>query len=140
MQHLKKIVFVDSISVALQQNPEIIFSCVGTPSLPSGDADLSAVFNVASSVGQNINDYCLFVNKSTVPVGTAKKVKNIISQELKKRNSSCAFDVASNPEFLKEGDALNDFLMPDRVVVGVYSTKAKEILEKLYKSFISKKN
>ncbi len=137
---LKKIIFVDSISVALKQNPQIIFSCVGTPSLPNGDADLSAVLNVASLVGQNINDYCLFVNKSTVPVGTAKKVKDIISKELKKRDSSCAFDVASNPEFLKEGDALNDFLMPDRVVVGVSSLKAKDILEKLYKYFISKKD
>ncbi len=135
---LKKIVFVDSISVAMQQNPQIIFSCVGTPSMPDGDADLSAVWTVAAQVGKNINDYCLFINKSTVPVGTAKKVKNIITEELKKRNLDLTFDVASNPEFLKEGNALNDFLMPDRVVVGLSSLKAKETLEKLYKPFLSK--
>ncbi|MBD3272729.1 nucleotide sugar dehydrogenase [Candidatus Dependentiae bacterium] len=135
-----KIVFVNSINKALKDNPQIIFSCVGTPSMPDGDADLSAVWNVATEVGKNLNDYCLFINKSTVPVGTAKKVENIISQELKNRDLSLDFDVASNPEFLKEGDALNDFLMPDRIVVGIKTDKAKKILENLYKPFVSKKD
>ncbi|MFH1461710.1 MAG: UDP-glucose/GDP-mannose dehydrogenase family protein [bacterium] len=135
-----KIVFVDSIKKALLEKPQVIFSCVGTPSLPDGDADLSAVWDVATKVGQNMHDYVLFINKSTVPVGTAKKVKSIISQELKKRNLGVAFDVASNPEFLKEGNALNDFLMPDRVVVGVRSSKANDILKIIYKPFISKKD
>lgn len=135
-----KIVFVDSIKKALKEKTEVIFSCVGTPSLAGGDADLSYVYSVASEVGKNLEDYSLFINKSTVPVGTAKTVKNIILKELKDRNLDFTFDVASNPEFLKEGDALNDFLMPDRVVVGVESSKAKEILRGLYKPFISKKN
>lgn len=135
-----KIVFVDSIKKALLEKPQVIFSCVGTPSLPDGDADLSAVWDVATKVGQNLNDYCLFINKSTVPVGTAKKVDSIISQELKKRNLDVAFDVASNPEFLKEGNALNDFLMPDRIVVGVRSSRANDILKIIYKPFISKKD
>jgi len=132
----KKIIFVNSINQALSYNPEVIFSCVGTPSLPDGNADLSYVFAVAKEFGQNINNYCLFINKSTVPVGTAKKVKEIISQELVSRNKNINFDIASNPEFLKEGDALSDFLLPDRVVIGVNSLKAKNILKKLYAPFI----
>lgn len=132
-----KIVFASSIHKALKEKPETIFSCVGTPSLPNGDADLSAVWNVASEVGKNIENYALFINKSTVPVGTAKKVKDIISKELELRNTTISFDVASNPEFLKEGDALNDFLMPDRVVIGVDSDQATTILKRLYKPFIT---
>jgi UDPglucose 6-dehydrogenase len=135
-----KIVFVDSIKKALIEKPEVIFSCVGTPSLPDGDADLSYVYSVASKVGKNLEDYCLFINKSTVPVGTAKAVKNIISKELKYRKLDLPFDVASNPEFLKEGNALNDFLMPDRIVVGIESLKAQEILKRIYKPFISKRD
>ncbi len=134
----KKIVFVSSLSQALLKNPEIVFSCVGTPSLPNGDADLSAVWNVAYEFGQFLNNYCLFVNKSTVPVGTAKRVNEIILEELNTRNKNIEFDVASNPEFLKEGDALMDFLQPDRVVVGVNSDKAKYLLLKLYAPFIKK--
>jgi len=132
----KQIVFVDNIQQALNQKPKMIFSCVGTPSLPDGAADLSAVWNVAKQVGQSLNDYCLFINKSTVPVGTAVKVKEIIQQELNKRNLDIDFDIASNPEFLKEGDALDDFLRPDRVVVGVESKKAESLLFDLYKPFL----
>lgn len=132
----KKIIFVNSLKQAIIKNPEVIFSCVGTPSLPDGNADLSYVFAVATEFAQNIENYCLFINKSTVPVGTAKKVHEIISQELVYRNKNIEFDIASNPEFLKEGDALDDFLSPDRVVVGVNSLKAKNILKKLYSPFI----
>ncbi|MFA5075143.1 MAG: UDP-glucose/GDP-mannose dehydrogenase family protein, partial [Candidatus Babeliales bacterium] len=132
----KKIIFVDNLKQALNQKPEIIFSCVGTPSLPNGAADLSAVWGVVKEIGQNLSDYCLIVNKSTVPVGTAAKVKEIIKQEILKRNLDIEFDVASNPEFLKEGDALDDFLNPDRVVVGVENEKAEKILFDLYKPFL----
>jgi len=132
-----KIVFVNSIKdIFKNNNPEIIFSCVGTPSLPDGDADLSFVMDVAHEIGTNLNKYCLFINKSTVPVGTAKEVENIIVQELKSRDLDIEFDVASNPEFLKEGDALNDFLNPDRVVAGVKSQRALSILLNLYKPFL----
>ncbi|MCF7800140.1 UDP-glucose/GDP-mannose dehydrogenase family protein [Candidatus Babeliales bacterium] len=133
----KKIIFVDNLKQALNQKPEIIFSCVGTPSLSNGAADLSAVWGVVKEIGQNLTDYCLIVNKSTVPVGTAAKVKEIIKQELIKRNLDINFDVASNPEFLKEGDALDDFLQPDRVVVGVETEKAEQILFDLYKPFLN---
>lgn len=132
-----KIVFAASIHKALKENPKIIFSCVGTPSLPDGDVDLSAVLNVASEVGKNLESYILFINKSTVPVSTGQKVKAIISKELKSRNLNIPFNIASNPEFLKEGDALNDFLIPDRVVIGVDSDKAITILKRLYKPFIT---
>ncbi len=131
-----RIVFVDNIEKALEHHPEMLFSCVGTPSAKDGSADLSAVWNVAKEFGKKITKYCLFINKSTVPVGTAKKVKDIISKELKKRKSDIEFDVASNPEFLKEGDALHDFLIPDRVVVGIDSEKSKQLLYNLYKPFI----
>ncbi|MCG2756437.1 UDP-glucose/GDP-mannose dehydrogenase family protein [Candidatus Dependentiae bacterium] len=135
-----KIVFVNSIKeIFKNNNPEIIFSCVGTPSLPDGDADLSFVMDVAHEVGANLNKYCLFINKSTVPVGTAAEVEKIISKELKSRDLDIEFDVASNPEFLKEGDALNDFLNPDRVVVGVKSQKALSILESLYRPFLNER-
>lgn len=136
----KTIIFVDHIKKALEHNPEIIFSCVGTPSQPDGSADLSYVWNVAQEIGQHITDYTLVVNKSTVPVGTAVKVKKIIQQELTKRQLAISFDVASNPEFLKEGDALNDFLCPDRVVIGVESNYAKKLLEELYAPFLKQKD
>ena len=132
----KSITFVDHISKALKEEPEVIFSCVGTPSQSDGSADLSFVWNVAKEIGQHISKYTLVVNKSTVPVGTAEKVKTIITQELTQRNTIVPFDVASNPEFLKEGDALNDFLEPDRIVVGTDSDKAKNIFKELYTPFI----
>jgi len=133
----KKMVFVKTISEALTFNPKAIFSCVGTPPLPDGSSNLSFVYEVAREIGRNISDYCLVVNKSTVPVGTVSKVKEIINFELQKREVSVEFDVASNPEFLKEGDAVNDFLNPDRIVVGVKSKKAEAILCDLYKPFYS---
>ncbi|SFT01724.1 UDPglucose 6-dehydrogenase [Porphyromonadaceae bacterium NLAE-zl-C104] len=115
---------------------EIVFSAVGTPPDEDGSADLSYVLEVARTIGQNINKYILVVTKSTVPVGTSQKVKAVIQGELDKRNVNIEFDVASNPEFLKEGDAVNDFMKPDRVVVGIESERAKKIMESLYKPFM----
>ncbi|KKQ32821.1 MAG: Nucleotide sugar dehydrogenase [candidate division TM6 bacterium GW2011_GWF2_37_49] len=132
----KRINFVSSLEIALSENPEIIFSCVGTPSLPDGSADLSYVWQVAVEIGKYMTDYCLIINKSTVPVGTAQKVKKIIKMQLTQRALNLNFDVASNPEFLKEGDALNDFLNPDRVVVGVQTKLAEDILRKIYQPII----
>jgi len=120
----------------LLDDVEIVFSAVGTPPDEDGGADLSYVLDVARTIGKNINKYILVVTKSTVPVGTAQKVKAVIQEELDKRGSDIEFDIASNPEFLKEGDAVNDFMKPDRVVVGVESERAKEIMEKLYKPFM----
>jgi UDPglucose 6-dehydrogenase len=115
---------------------EIVFSAVGTPPDEDGSADLKYVLAVARTFGQNIKKYTLLVTKSTVPVGTAKKVKNAILDELKKRGEDIPFDVASNPEFLKEGTAVKDFMMPDRVVVGTSSEEAKRLMTKLYKPFM----
>lgn len=115
---------------------EVVFSAVGTPPDEDGSADLSYVLEVAKEIGANMCKYVLVVTKSTVPVGTACKVKMAIQAELDKRNLDLKFDVASNPEFLKEGNAIDDFMKPDRVVVGVESEKAKEIMERLYKPFM----
>ena len=104
---------------------EVVFSAVGTPPDEDGSADLKYVLEVARTIGRNMNKYVLVVTKSTVPVGTAQKVKSVILEELDKRNVKIEFDVASNPEFLKEGNAVDDFMKPDRVVVGVESEKAK---------------
>jgi len=122
--------------VEIIDDVEVIFSAVGTPPDEDGSADLKYVLDVARTIGQNINKYVLVVTKSTVPVGTAQKVKQVISDELQKRGVSVEFDVASNPEFLKEGSAIKDFMSPDRVVVGVESEKAKETLSKLYHPFL----
>lgn len=114
----------------------VVFSAVGTPPDEDGSADLKYVLDVARTVGQNINNYVVLVTKSTVPVGTASKVKEAIREELRKRGrEDVEFDVASNPEFLKEGAAVKDFMSPDRVVVGVDSERARKLLEKLYKPF-----
>ncbi len=118
------------------QNVEVIFIAVGTPMSYDGSADLQYVMQVAKEIGENINNYCLVVNKSTVPVGTAIKVKQAIAQQIKERGLDVQFDVASNPEFLKEGSAIKDFMTPDRVVVGTDSEKAEEILTKLYRPFL----
>ncbi|MDT3369865.1 MAG: UDP-glucose/GDP-mannose dehydrogenase family protein [Bacteroidota bacterium] len=115
---------------------EVVFSAVGTPPDEDGSADLKYVLEVARTIGRNMNSYVLVVTKSTVPVGTAKKVKAAIQEELDKRGASIEFDVASNPEFLKEGNAIDDFMKPDRVVVGVESEKAKSLMEHLYKPFM----
>lgn len=115
---------------------EVVFSAVGTPPDEDGSADLQYVLAVARQFGQNIKKYSVLVTKSTVPVGTAKKVKRVIEEELQKRGVDVPFDVVSNPEFLKEGVAIKDFMSPDRVVVGVESEKAKEIMVKLYRPFL----
>jgi UDPglucose 6-dehydrogenase len=115
---------------------DIIFSAVGTPPDEDGSADLKYVLQVARTIGQHINKYIVVVTKSTVPVGTAKKVRQAIEEELQKRGVDVPFDVASNPEFLKEGNAIKDFMSPDRVVVGVESEKAKKALTRLYKPFL----
>lgn len=115
---------------------QIVFSAVGTPPDEDGSADLKYVLQVARTIGQNLNHYVVVVTKSTVPVGTAKKVRHTIEEELQKRGVDIEFDVASNPEFLKEGNAIKDFMSPDRVVVGVESEHAKKVLSKLYKPFL----
>ncbi|MBO4691357.1 MAG: UDP-glucose/GDP-mannose dehydrogenase family protein [Bacteroidales bacterium] len=113
----------------------VVFIAVGTPPGEDGSADLSYVLNVASEFGRNIKKYTLLVIKSTVPVGTNLKVKQRVEEELERRGEKIEFDVASNPEFLKEGAAIKDFMSPDRVVVGVSSEKARHIMEKIYKPF-----
>ncbi len=115
---------------------EVIFSAVGTPPDEDGSADLSYVLQVAHTIGAYMNSYKLIVTKSTVPVGTAQKVRQAVQEELDKRGVQIPFDIASNPEFLKEGNAINDFMSPDRVVVGVESEKAKDLMTKLYKPFV----
>jgi UDPglucose 6-dehydrogenase len=124
----------DLASVLNEQ--EIVFSAVGTPPDEDGSADLKYVLQVAKTIGENLNRYLVVVTKSTVPVGTARKVRQTIEDELKKRGVDVPFDVASNPEFLKEGNAIKDFMSPDRVVVGVESEQAKKTLTKLYKPFL----
>ena len=115
---------------------EVVFSAVGTPPDEDGSADLKYVLAVARQFGQNVNKYTILVTKSTVPVGTAKKVKAVIQEELDKRGVDVPFDVASNPEFLKEGAAIKDFMSPDRVVVGIESSRAEEVMTKLYQPFL----
>ena len=121
---------------AVLNDQEIVFSAVGTPPDEDGSADLKYVLQVAKTIGENLNRYLVVVTKSTVPVGTAKKVRQTIEAELQKRGVDVPFDVASNPEFLKEGNAIKDFMSPDRVVVGVESEKAQKTLTKLYKPFL----
>ena len=116
-------------------NVEVVFSAVGTPPDEDGSADLHYVLEVARTFGRNIKKYTILVTKSTVPVGTAKKVKAVIEEELTERGEQIDFEVASNPEFLKEGAAIKDFMSPDRVVVGVESDRAKKVMERLYRPF-----
>ncbi len=127
--------FTSSLPEVLNEQ-EIVFSAVGTPPDEDGSADLKYVLQVAKTIGQNLNKYLVVVTKSTVPVGTARKVRATIQEELDKRGVDIAFDVASNPEFLKEGNAIKDFMSPDRVVVGIESERAKTILTRLYKPFL----
>ena len=127
--------FTTSLEGCLE-DVSIVFSAVGTPPNEDGSADLKYVLEVARTIGANMNHYLLVVTKSTVPVGTAKKVKEVIRGELERRGLSIDFDVASNPEFLKEGNAISDFMTPDRVVVGIESEKAKELMSKLYRPFL----
>ena len=127
--------FTSSLPEVLNEQ-EIVFSAVGTPPDEDGSADLKYVLQVAKTIGQNLNKYLVVVTKSTVPVGTARKVRATIQEELDKRGVDVAFDVASNPEFLKEGNAIKDFMSPDGVVVGIESERAKTILTRLYKPFL----
>ena len=115
---------------------EVVFSAVGTPPDEDGSADLKYVLEVARTFGRHIRKYTVLVTKSTVPVGTARKVRAVIEEELAKRGCDIPFDVASNPEFLKEGNAIKDFMSPDRVVVGVDSERARELMAKLYRPFL----
>lgn len=117
------------------QGAEVAFIAVGTPPGEDGSADLKYVLAVAREIGENMTDYLVVVTKSTVPVGTAEKVRNEIKNALAKRGANIAFDVASNPEFLKEGAAIDDFMKPDRIVVGVASEKAEEVMARLYRPF-----
>lgn len=127
--------FTTSLESCLDE-VEVVFSAVGTPPDEDGSADLSYVLEVARTIGRNMKQYKLVVTKSTVPVGTARKVREVIQEELDKRGVKVPFDVASNPEFLKEGNAVNDFMSPDRVVVGVESARAEKLMSKLYKPFL----
>ena len=131
----KRLKFTTSLESCLDE-VEVIFSAVGTPPDEDGSADLKYVLEVARTIGRNMKQYKLVVTKSTVPVGTASKVRAVIQEELDKRGVTVDFDVASNPEFLKEGKAISDFMSPDRVVVGVESARAETLMSKLYKPFL----
>ncbi len=135
----KRITFTTDLKLAVSKS-EIIFIAVGTPSDVDGSADLKYVLSVAETIAQNMNEYKLIVTKSTVPVGTYLKVKARIEETFKKRGQSFAFDVVSNPEFLREGSAIEDCLKPHRVVVGVESEKAAAILKRIYDPFLKNGN
>ncbi len=126
--------FTTDIAEALE-DCDVLFSAVGTPPDKDGSADLQHVLSVARDCGRNMKTYLLIVTKSTVPVGTAQKVRDAVQEELDKRGVNILFDVASNPEFLKEGAAIDDFLKPDRIVVGLDSTHAEDLMKSLYKPF-----
>ena len=127
--------FTTSLESCLNE-VEVVFSAVGTPPDEDGSADLSYVLAVAHEVGANMDHYLVVVTKSTVPVGTSHKVKAAIQEELQKRGKDIPFDVASNPEFLKEGAAVKDFMSPDRVVIGIESERARKVMERLYRPFL----
>ena len=131
----KRLKFETDLTKVLDE-VDVVFSAVGTPPDEDGSADLKYVLAVARTIGQNINKYTVIVTKSTVPVGTAAKVKATIQKELDIRGVNVEFDVASNPEFLKEGAAIKDFMSPDRVVVGVETERARKIMSRLYKPFM----
>ena len=130
----KRLHFTTDLNSCLN-DVEIVFSAVGTPPDEDGSADLQYVIDVAKTIGANMEKYLILVTKSTVPVGTSHIIKDIINKELERRGLDIPFDVASNPEFLKEGVAIKDFMSPDRVVIGVESEKAHEVMERLYKPF-----
>ncbi len=131
----ERLFFTTSLKEALE-DADAVFIAVGTPPDEDGSADLRYVLGVAQEIGELIDDYIVVVTKSTVPVGTNWKVKATIQAELERRGVQVEFDVASNPEFLKEGDAVNDFMKPDRVVVGVETERAGKVMERLYHAFI----
>jgi UDPglucose 6-dehydrogenase len=130
-----RLTFTTNLKDSLDQ-AEVVFIAVGTPSDKDGSADLKYVLEVARQVGRHMTQYLVIVTKSTVPIGTSLKVKAAIKDELEKRGAEIEFDVASNPEFLKEGNAVEDFLKPDRIVVGVENDRAQKIMSKLYKPFL----
>ena len=130
----KNLSFTTNIAQAIKQ-VEIVFIAVGTPMGENGSADLQYVLSVAKSIGEAMEQHLIIVNKSTVPVGTADKIKEVIDLALKKRGVNIAFDMVSNPEFLKEGKAIQDFMKPDRVVIGAESSYAFEKMKALYSSF-----
>lgn len=136
LRNMKKgrLSFTTSLAEAIEDS-EVLFIAVGTPPDEDGSADLKYVLAVARDCGKHMNDYMVVVTKSTVPVGTAQKVKAAVQEELDKRNAAIPFDVASNPEFLKEGAAIDDFLKPDRIVIGLQSERAKDLMNQLYKPF-----
>ena len=130
----KNLLFTTDIAQAIKQ-VEVVFIAVGTPMGEDGSADLQYVLSVAQSIGEAMEQHLIIVNKSTVPVGTADKIKEVIASALKKRGANIAFDIVSNPEFLKEGKAIQDFMKPDRVVIGAESSYAFEKMKALYSSF-----
>jgi len=130
----ERLSFTTDIKTAIEESL-VIFIAVGTPPQEDGTADLQYVMNVATSVGQYMNDYKVIVDKSTVPVGTARKVQACVKAALEKRNESYEFDVVSNPEFLKEGAAIDDFMVPDRVVLGCDDTRTFALMKELYGQF-----
>ncbi len=130
-----RLFFTTNLKESLEQT-DVVFIAVGTPPDEDGSADLKYVLEVARQIGKNIDHYMVVVTKSTVPIGTAKKVKAAITDEIEKRGIEVDFDVASNPEFLKEGNAIQDFLKPDRIVIGTESEKAEKMMSRLYKPFL----
>ncbi len=118
------------------EGADAVFIAVGTPPGEDGSTDLKYVLNVAEEIGRTITAYIIVVTKSTVPVGTSDKVKSVIEKELQKRGAGFSFDIASNPEFLKEGNAIQDFMKPDRIIVGAESEKVKRVMNRLYKPFV----
>ena len=131
----ERLFFTTSLKEALV-DADAVFIAVGTPPDEDGSAELSYVIGVAHEIWCLIEEYVVVVTKSTVPVGTNRKVKLAVQEELDKRGVEVVFDVASNPEFLKEGDAVNDFMRPDRVVIGVESARAEKVMERLYHAFV----
>ena len=130
-----RLFFTTSLQAAMT-DVDVVFIAVGTPPDEDGSADLHYVLDVAREIGELMDKYLVVVTKSTVPVGTNCRVRETIGAELERRGVQVDFDVASNPEFLKEGDAVNDFMHPDRVVIGVDSERARKVMERLYHAFI----
>ncbi len=129
-----RLTFTTNLAEGLEE-ALFVFNCVGTPPKPDGSCDLSYVEQVARTIGQTMKEYKIIINKSTVPVGTADRVRELIKQELDNRGLAVEFDVVSNPEFLKEGDAVNDYMKPDRVIVGTDNVRTAKLLETLYAPF-----